>query len=221
MTLKLSTAAGALFSAALLAGSLTVLPNAAVAQDANSKAPAAGNGAQGQPPKGWFKACTKQADNDVCIVQNLVSASSGQLITAIGLITVQGKVNRKLLQVSVPSARLIQPGIGMQIDNGQTQKLDYAVCMPDKCVAEVPLTDQMIASFKKGGQVTFTSVNFQRQPNPIKVSLQGFTDAFDGPPMKQSDLEQRQKLLQQEMQKKAEEARKKLEAAQEKAKSGK
>lgn len=221
MTLKRSTAAAALFSAALLAGSLTVPPGAAMAQDANSKAPAADSGAPGQPPKGWFKACTKQADNDVCIVQNLVSASNGQLITAIGLITVQGKVNRKLLQVSVPSARLIQPGIGMQIDNGQSQKLDYAVCMPDKCVAEVPLTDQMISSFKKGGEVTFTSVNFQRQPNPIKVSLQGFTDAFDGPPMKQSDLEQRQKLLQQQMQKRAEEARKKLEAAQQKAKSGK
>ncbi len=220
MTLKTSTAAAALFSV-LLGGSLTMLPGAAVAQDSNAQAPAADSGAPAQPPKGWFKACTKQADNDVCIVQNLVSASNGQLITAVGLITVQGKVNRKLLQVSVPSARMVQPGIGMQIDTGQTQKLDYAVCMPDKCVAEVPLTDQMIASFKKGGEVTFTSVNFQRQPNPIKVSLQGFTDAFDGPPMKQSDLQQRQKLLQEQMQKKAEEARKKLEAAQEKAKSKK
>ena len=171
------------------------------------------------PPKGWFKVCTKQEDNDVCIVQNLLAANSGQLITAVGLITVSGKTNRKIMQVSVPSARLIPPGIQMQIDGGKGQKLDYAICMPDKCVAEVLLTDQMIASLKKGGELVLTSINFQRAPNPIKISLEGFTGVFDGEPIEQSKLEERQRLLQEEMQKKAEEARKKLEDAQKAAKS--
>jgi invasion protein IalB len=170
------------------------------------------------PPQGWFKVCTKQEDNDVCIVQNLLTANSGQLITAVGLITVTGKVNRKLMQVSVPSARMIPAGIGMQIDNGKAQKLDYAVCMPDKCVAEVPLTDSMISGLKKGTDVVFTSVNFQKAPNPIKISLDGFGAAFDGEPMEQSKLEERQKLLQEEMQKKAEDRRKQLEDAQKAAK---
>ncbi|ANH04113.1 MULTISPECIES: invasion associated locus B family protein [Shinella] len=174
---------------------------------------------QAAPPKGWFKVCTKQEDNDVCIVQNLLTANSGQLITAVGLITVAGKANRKIMQVSVPSARLIPPGVQMQIDGGKAQKLDYAICMPDKCVAEVPLTDQMISSLKKGGELVLTSVNFQRAPNPIKISLEGFTGVFDGEPIEQSQLEERQRLLQEEMQKKAEEARKKLEEAQKAAKS--
>ncbi|MDX3924908.1 MAG: invasion associated locus B family protein [Shinella sp.] len=189
----------------------SAMPSASLAQ----QQPAAGN----TPPKGWFKVCTKQEDNDVCIVQNLITANSGQLITAVGLITVTGKVNRKLMQVSVPSARLVPSGIQMQIDGGKPQKLDYAICMPDKCVAEVPLTDQMVASLKKGGEVVFTSVNFQRAPNPIKMSLEGFTGTFDGEPIEQSKLEERQRLLQEEMQKKAEEARKKLEDAQKAAKS--
>jgi hypothetical protein len=107
----------------------------------------------------------------------------------------------------------------MQIDGGKPQKLDYAICMPDKCVAEAPLTDQLLASLKKGGEVIFTSVNFQRSPNPIKMSLSGFTGAFDGEPIEQSKLEERQRLLQEEMQKKAGEARKKLEDAQKAAKS--
>lgn len=181
--------------------------------------PSASLAQQAAAPKGWFKVCTKQEDNDVCIVQNLLTANSGQLLTAVGLITVTGKANRKLMQVSVPSARLVPPGVQMQIDGGKAQKLDYAICMPDKCVAEVPLTDQMIASLKKGGEVVFTSVNFQRAPNPIKISLEGFTGAFDGEPIEQSQLEERQRLLQEEMQKKAEEARKKLEDAQKAAKS--
>jgi len=181
--------------------------------------PSASLAQQASAPKGWFKVCTKQEDNDVCIVQNLMMANSGQLLTAVGLIVVTGKANRKLMQVSVPSARLVPPGVQMQIDGGKAQKLDYAICMPDKCVAEVPLTDQLIASLKKGGEVVFTSVNFQRAPNPIKISLEGFTGAFDGEPIEQSQLEERQRLLQEEMQKKAEEARKKLEDAQKAAKS--
>ena len=78
---------------------------------------------------------------------------------------------------------------------------------------------QVIASLKKGKEVVFTSINFQRAPNPIKMSLQGFTGVFDGPAMEQSKLEERQRLLQEEMQKKAEEARKKLEDAQNAAKA--
>ncbi|OJF91077.1 invasion associated locus B family protein [Pararhizobium antarcticum] len=182
-------------------------------------APAFAQQAQGKPPQGWFKVCTKQEDNDVCIVQNLLTANNGQLITAVGLITVQGKVNRKIMQVSVPSARLIPPGIQMQIDGGKGVKLDYAICMPDKCVAEVPLSDATIANLKKGSEVVFTSANFQRAPNPIKMSLEGFTGVFDGEPIEQSKLEERQRLLQEEMQKKAEDARKKLEEAQKAAKA--
>lgn len=172
----------------------------------------------GQAPLGWFKTCSKQEDNDICAVQNIMRANSGQMITAVGVITISGKVNRKLLQVSVPSARLIPPGIMMQIDGGKGQKLDYAVCLPDRCTAEIALTDAIIASLKKGNEVVFTSINFRRSPNPIKIALTGFTGAFDGEPMSESKLAESQRSLEEGMQKKAVEARKKLEEAQKAAK---
>lgn len=169
------------------------------------------------PTQGWYKVCTKQEDNDVCVVQNITTASTGQLLTAIGLITVTGKVNNRMLQVSVPSARTIPPGVAMQIDGGEQQRIPFSVCMPDKCVAQIQLTDAIVDSFKRGGEVVFTSVNFQRAPNPIKVSLQGFTSAFDGEPVSQSELQSRQQELQEEMQRRAQAAREKLEAAQQEA----
>lgn len=170
------------------------------------------------PGQGWFKVCTKQEDNDVCVVQNIVSAPTGQLVTAVGLILVEGKVNSKILQVSVPSARAIPPGVTLKIDGGKAQTLPFSVCMPDKCVSQVPLTDAIVSSFKRGGEAEFTSVNYQRAPNPISISLKGFTDAFDGEPVAQSELQERQRLLQEEMQRKAQAAREKLEEAQQKAK---
>ncbi|MBB2751019.1 UNVERIFIED_ORG: invasion protein IalB [Rhizobium aethiopicum] len=193
-------------------------PVSSFAQEA--AAPADGQAqAAGAPRLGWYKTCSKQEDNDICVVQNLILANGGQLVTAVGLISVSGKINRKLLQVSVPTARLIPPGVIMQIDGGKGQKLDYAVCLPDKCTAEVPLTDAMIASLKKGSDVILTSINFRRAPNPIKISLEGFTGAYDGEPVSESKLAESQRSLQEGMQKKAEEARKKLEDAQKAAKA--
>ena len=176
--------------------------------------------AQEQIPQGWFKACTKQEDVDICNVQNITTAGNGQLITGVSLIDLRGKVNRKVFQVTVPTGRLVQPGIGLQVDGGKTQKLDYVICFPDRCVAEVPLTDQLVTSFKKGQQITLTSINFQNQPNPIKIALTGFSEAFDGPAMKQSDIEDRQKKLQDFVAKNNQDFAKKLKEEQDKAKAG-
>jgi len=174
---------------------------------------------QQQIPQGWFKACTKQEDVDICNVQNITTAGNGQLVTGVSLIELKGKINRKVFQVTVPTGRLVPPGIGLQIDNGKAQKLDYVICFPDRCVAEVPLTDQLVASFKKGSNLTLTSVNFQNQPNPIKVALTGFSGAFDGPPLQQSDIEDRQKKLQDFVAKNNQDFAKKLKEEQDKAKT--
>jgi len=154
--------------------------------------------AQQQPqiPQGWFKACTKQEDVDIC-----------------------NKVNRKVFQVTVPTGRLVPPGIALQIDTGKAQKLDYVICFPDRCVAEVPLSDQLVASFKKGQGITLTSINFQNQPNPIKIALTGFSGAYDGPPLQQSDIEDRQKKLQDFVAKNNQDFAKKLKDEQDKAKT--
>jgi hypothetical protein len=81
------------------------------------------------------------------------------------------------------------------------------------------LNDNLVNSFKKGTSLTLTSVNFQNKPNPVKVSLQGFTGAYDGEPLKQSDIEDRQKKLQEFVSKNNEDLTKKLKEAQEKAKA--
>ncbi|MBB2970759.1 invasion associated locus B family protein [Mesorhizobium sp. RMAD-H1] len=173
-----------------------------------------------QPPQGWFKVCTKQEDNDICNTQNIVTADSGQLLTAINLIEIKGKINRKIFQVSVPTGRLIQAGVGLQIDTNKTQKIEYGICFPDRCIAEVALSDDLVNGLKKGGKLTLTSVNFQNKPNPISVSLSGFSQALTGPGLQQPELEARQKELQEAVQKRQKEFEAKLKAEQEKAKTG-
>ena len=169
-------------------------------------------------PQGWFKVCSKQEDNDICNVQNIRTANTGQLLTAVNLIQITGKVNRAIFQIAVPTGRVIPAGIGMQIDGGQAQKIEYAICLPDRCIAEAPLSETLVNSLKKGGSMTLTSINFQNQPNPIEISLSGFTAAFDGDPLQQSEVESRQQQLQEAIKQRREDFQKRLQEEQEKAK---
>ena len=175
--------------------------------------------ASAQQQRGWFKTCAKQAENDICNTQQLIFSDNGQLITAVSLLDISGKVNNKLFQVTVPTGRLIPPGIGMSIDGGAMQKIDYALCFADRCIAEAPLTDAILGALKKGGKVSFTSINFQRQQNPVEMTLEGFTAAYEGDPVQESDVEDRQKKLAEEIEKRQKEFEEKLKAEQEKAKN--
>ncbi len=168
--------------------------------------------------RSWFKVCSKQGDNNICNVQYSITANRGQLVTAVNLLTVTGKIKRKIFQIAVPSGRFIPAGVAVSIDGGKANRLPYSICLPSRCMAEVPLSAGLIKALKKGGELTVTSTNFQNKKSPIKVSLNGFTAAYTGEPLKRTELENRQKQLQEAVQKKAEAARKILEEAQKKAK---
>jgi len=218
----LSNASTTMLAAGLVGlATLAVGVSGANAQDAK---PAAGqaqaaNAAQAQAiPAEWFKVCSTQGENEICNTQYTMIADTRQLITAVNLINVKGKVNQKVIQAVVPTGRVIPAGVQMKVDDEKPQTLNYSVCFADRCIAEAELTDALVASMKRGKQMTVTSINFQRQANPIPISLSGFTQAFDGAPKAEPELAQRQKELNEALQKQADERRKKFEDAQKAAK---
>lgn len=175
---------------------------------------------QGLPTQGWFKTCNDNGQANVCIVQNYARAENGQVLTAVGLITPQGGNGQPMLQITVPTFRVIPAGVTMQIDNSSPQRVDYALCTNEQCIAQAPLTDTLVNAMKRGGKVTFTSVNVRQQPNPVDVTLSGFTAAFDGDPISQPDLVESQRNLDESIKKMAVDRRKKIEEAQQSATGG-
>lgn len=174
---------------------------------------------QAQRPDGWFKVCAKQDNNDICNTQIQSVASTGQVITSINLIDVTGDTNRRIFQITVPSGRLIPAGVKINIDEKRETTLPYLYCFPERCVAQVDLDDALVGILKGGSGMVVTSTNVQNQENPIEITLNGFTAAYDGPPLQQEELANRQRELQEELRRKAEEARRKLQEAQDAAKS--
>ena len=222
MTHRLMNATTGMLAAGLLGfATLGAGVSGAIAQTAapSGAAPAAGQRPQAVPAE-WFKVCSTQGENEICNTQYTLIADTRQLITAVNLINVTGKVNQKVLQAVVPTGRVIPAGVQIKVDDKAPQTLNYSVCFQDRCIAEAELTDAMVASMKAGKQMNVTSINFQRQANPVPITLSGFTDAYDGAPKAQPELAQRQQELNEALQKQAEERRKKFEEAQNAAKSG-
>ncbi len=188
-----------------LVGGLVLTSGAAFSQEAASS-------------NGWYKACNDQGETKICNVQYQAVASTGQVITSINLAEITGAVERRVFQVTVPTDRLIPPGVAMKVDDKKPTPIPFSFCTPRICAAEVKLDDKLVEVLKSGKSLEVTSVNFQGKPNPIKISLEGFGEAFDGAPIKQEDLVARQKNLEEELKKKAQSAQSELQKALDAAK---
>jgi len=167
----------------------------------------------------WVKICSKIGETDICNVQFSIVTNTKQLVTSVNLLQSKGKTKRRIFQVAVPSGRYIPEGIKVQIDKGKVNTLPYSLCMPDRCLAEIQLSESLVKALKKGGELTLTSTNFRAQKNPVKVTLKGFTAAYTGPPLKRDEVTNRNKALEDALKKKSLETAAKLKAAQDAAKA--
>lgn len=184
----------------VLVAGLIGLPVAAVAQDA-PKAPA---------PNQWTKLCQDKDDQQSCQTQFVqISSGSGQLVTAVYVEELKkGDESQQGVRIVLPPERILSAGVGLQVDAGQMQKLDYTICPlrpSPMCIAQAPMTAQQIDAFKKGGKLTILSLNPMGQKTPVSVTLSGFAAAHDGDPIDASTLAAQQDAQNGELQKKREE----------------
>ena len=175
--------------------------------------------AQGMP-QGWYKVCSKQQDVDVCNTMNTVVSNTGQPLTAVNLVEVKGKQNEKRIGIQVPTGRFIPEGVHIQVGDGPVKKIPYVICNGPSCIANDTFDDKLINAMKTGQKLVVTTINFRGTPNPIEISLDGFSAAYTGPGMQEKDFEAEQMKLQKAVQAKEKQFEDKMRAEQEKAKSG-
>jgi invasion protein IalB len=186
---------------------------AVMAQDAT--APAA---PPAPPASEWQKVCTNdpKSNTEVCGITNQLRAETGLPIASI---TVQWApaLNKYGASVFVPITVILPPGVVLTVDGEKKATAAYSICLPPSqrqvagCLARTEVTEDFIAALKKGNELALVVMNAALQkPVPIKISLSGFSKAFDGPGIDPAAAEERNKQLSEALQKSAEEARQKL-----------
>jgi invasion protein IalB len=192
---------------------------APAAKPAEAQQPQQQPAAADQPPQlmysPWMKVCGKGPDTNnkqVCVITKDGRLENGMPVAVVQLFEPEG--DQKVLRVTVPLGMQLQHGTRLVIDQGQPAQSPYRICFPIGCMSDYPVTDDLIASMKKGQLLTVQAINMQGTPISLPLPLGDFAKAYDGPATDPKAFEEQQRKLQEELQKKAEEARKKLEGQQ-------
>jgi invasion protein IalB len=176
-------------------------PPAAAQQPAQQKPTA-----QGQQPQitfsPWTKLCPKGPDANakkLCFTGRDGRVETGMPVVAAVLVEPEGEP-KKMLRITLPLGMALQPGTRLIVDQGQPITAPYVTCIPNGCVADYEVSQDLINTMKKGTGLALQGISGNGQPVNIVIPLAEFAKAHDGPPMSEKDFEELQKKLQQQSQ---------------------
>ena len=85
----------------------------------------------------------------------------------------------RLMRVLAPLGVLLPNGLGLRIDSVDVGKVSFVRCLPNGCVAEVVVNDDLMTRLRSGQNATFIIFQTPEEGIGIPVSLKGFGDGFD------------------------------------------
>lgn len=121
------------------------------------------------PPGASFEQCA--------LIQN-VSAEDQANVGLSVIVLKTADQQAKLLRVLAPLGVLLPNGLGLNIDGKDIGRVAFVRCLPNGCVAEVVLDDQLIATLSSGKSAIFVVFKTPEEGIGIPVSLTGFGDGF-------------------------------------------
>jgi invasion protein IalB len=142
--------------------------------------------AQGEPPirsthGDWQVRCDTPAgaQSEQCVLMQFVTAEDRENVglTVIVLKTADGQA--QIMRVLAPLGVLLPSGLGLKIDDSDMGRAGFVRCLPNGCVAEVILEDQLLTRLKAGGTATFIIFQTPEEGIGIPISLNGFGPGYD------------------------------------------
>jgi invasion protein IalB len=121
------------------------------------------------PPGASFEQCA--------IIQNVTAEDQPNVgLSVIVLKTADQQA--RLLRVLAPLGVLLPNGLGLNIDGKDIGRVAFVRCLPNGCVAEVVLDDELIKTLSEGSNAIFVVFKTPEEGVGIPVSLKGFGDGF-------------------------------------------
>ena len=142
-----------------------------------------------------MKLCLKNeqtGNKQICLVQHEgLDPNTGIELATAAVRSVEGLDKQSLLVgVTTAYSLVIPAGVQIKIDDGEPISLQYAVCLPTSCQAQMELTKEIFDKMRKGKQMIVAAMNMQQKGMVFPVPLTGFGNAFDGPPADNAKYEE-------------------------------
>jgi invasion protein IalB len=145
-------------------------------------APAAlGQGAVRSVHGDWQIRCDNPpgAQGEQCaLIQSVTAEDRANVgLTVIVLKTADQK--SRLMRVVAPLGVLLPSGLGLKIDQTDVGRAGFVRCLPNGCIAEVIMDENLLKQLRVGQTATFIIFQTPEEGIGFPMSLKGFGEGFD------------------------------------------
>ena len=144
-------------------------------------APAQAQGAVKSVHGDWQIRCDTPAgaQSEQCaLIQSVVAEDrSNAGLTVIILKTADQK--SKLMRVVAPLGVLLPSGLGLKLDDKDVGRAGFVRCLPNGCVAEVVMNDDLLNQLKNAKTATFIIFETPEEGIGFPLSLKGLSEGYD------------------------------------------
>lgn len=119
------------------------------------------------------------AQTEQCaLIQSVVAEDrSNAGLTVIILKTADQK--SKLMRVVAPLGVLLPSGLGLKLDDKDVGRAGFVRCLPNGCVAEVVMNDDLLNQLKTAKTATFIIFETPEEGIGFPLSLKGLSEGYD------------------------------------------
>jgi invasion protein IalB len=143
--------------------------------------PAAAQGTVRSVHADWQVRCDTPpgAQSEQCALMQSVTAEDRANIGLTVIVLKTADQKSRLMRVVAPMGVLLPSGLGLKIDQVDVGRAGFVRCLPNGCVAEVMMDDNLIKQMRTGQTATFIIFQTPEEGIGFPMSLKGFGEGFD------------------------------------------
>jgi invasion protein IalB len=119
------------------------------------------------------------AQGEQCALIQSVTAEDRPNVGLTVIILKTADQKSRLMRVLAPLGVLIPSGLGLKIDKTDIGKAGFVRCLPNGCVAEVQMADDLVRQLRSGQTATYIIFQTPEEGIGIPMSLKGFGEGYD------------------------------------------
>ncbi|MBC01236.1 MAG: invasion associated locus B family protein [Rhodobacteraceae bacterium] len=131
----------------------------------------------GEPAQNWVVQCGEETPKRCRVVQNIVMQKTNQRLLTVVVEPREGAPNHALV-LALPHGVFLPAGATVKVDEGEPSPMVIQTSDANGAYAGMAISDELLASLKKGTQLTVAFKTAQRQDIAVPVTLIGFTAAY-------------------------------------------
>jgi invasion protein IalB len=121
----------------------------------------------------WDLRCSPGSPGEQCALMQAVTATGVRGLGLTVLFLKMVDAPQQIMRVLVPLGVVLPAGLGLEIDQAKVGRAGFVRCLPDGCVAEIVLDDNLRKALVAGKTATFIIYQDERQGFAIPISLAG------------------------------------------------